>query len=298
MIYIIIPVHNRKQLTLKCLACLFRQTIPNYRVIVVDDGSSDGTAEAIRSQYPAVLILTGTGSLWWTGATNLGIRYAQEHWSQTTPNFILTLNDDTEVPANYLETLLAAYQANEPCIVGSVSVDIQPPHRLLYAGTGLNLWVPHIDDWAVTRFQNNYETLRATGPYIRSESLPGRGMLIPQRVFEVIGLFDEQRFRHYMSDLDFTVSARKAGFPLIVSVASIVYEYTDTTGFDVKQQATLRQFRQALTSIKSPINYPVRYRFARKHAPLGLLYFGLDMLRIVGGYALRRGLRLTRFARR
>lgn len=298
MIYIIIPVHNRKQYTLKCLACLFRQTTPNYRVIVVDDGSTDGTAEAIRTQFPDVIVLTGTGSLWWTGATNLGIRYAQKQWSSDTQNFILTLNDDTEVPDNYLETLLVAYEANSPCIVGSVSVDIQPPHRLLYAGTGMNLWLPHIDDWAKTRFQNNYDSLRTAGSYIRSETLPGRGMLIPEQVFAVIGLFDEQRFQHYMSDLDFTISARKAGFPLVISVNSVVYEYTDTTGFDVRQQATFRQFRQALTSIKSPINYPVRYRFARKHSPLGLFYFGLDMLRIAGGYALRRGLRLIQSARR
>ncbi len=256
---------------------------------MVDDGSTDGTAEAIRTQFPDVTVLAGSGSLWWTGATNFGIRYAEEQWGTSPDNFVLTLNDDTEVPENYLETLLVAYQDNKPCIVGSISVDIQPPHRLLYAGTGINLWFPHIDDWAKTRFQNKHDLLRATGNYYQSESLPGRGMLIPQRVFDTIGLFDEKRFQHYMSDIDFSVSARKAGFLLVMSVASVVYEYTDATGFDVKKQATFRQFRQALTSIKSPVNYPVRYQFARKHTPLGLFYFGLDMLRIVGGYALRRG---------
>lgn len=229
--------------------------------------------------------------MWWTGATNVGIRYAQEHWPQRTDNFILTLNDDTEIAPNYLETLLAAYWANKPCIVGSISVDVNNHDRLLYAGTGLNLWFPHISDWAKTQYGNNYETLRNSRRYLVSQSLPGRGMLIPQRVFEVIGLFDEQRFQHYMSDIDFTVSARKAGFDMVVSVDSVVYEYADATGFDVKRQASFDEFKQALTSIKSPINYPVRLSFARKHAPLGVLYFGMDMLRIVGGYALRRGLR-------
>lgn len=245
-----------------------------------------------------MVVLTGSGSLWWTGATNLGIRHVQEQGLLGPNDFVLTLNDDTEVTADYLETLLVASQANNGCIIGSVSVDTQPPHRLLYAGTSLNLWFPHITDWAKTRFHDSYEDLQACGTYIHSESLPGRGMLIPQRVFEAIGLFDEQRFQHYMADIDFTVSARKAGFPLVISVASVVYEYTDATGFDVKQQASFRQFRQALTSIKSPVNYPVRYQFARKHSPLGRLYFGLDMLRILGGYTLRRIRGLGQFSGR
>jgi GT2 family glycosyltransferase len=71
-IYIIIPVHNRKQITIACLenlnAC---DDLQKYHVIVVDDGSTDGTAEAIRSQYPIVEILTGDGNLWWTGAIDV-----------------------------------------------------------------------------------------------------------------------------------------------------------------------------------------------------------------------------------
>jgi GT2 family glycosyltransferase len=68
-VYIIIPVHNRKQITIACLENLNTcGDLQKYRVIVVDDGSKDGTAEAIREQYPMVEILTGDGNLWWMGA--------------------------------------------------------------------------------------------------------------------------------------------------------------------------------------------------------------------------------------
>jgi GT2 family glycosyltransferase len=235
-----------------------------------------------------VTVLPGTGSLWWTGATNVGIRHVQETVGLGPDDFVLTLNDDTEVRPDYLDTLLVTYAAHRPCVVGSVSVDVKAPHRLIYAGTRLNLWFPEIENWADTRFKNDYDRLKTNTSSILSDSLPGRGMLIPAAVFSAIGLFDEGRFRHYMADLDFSISARRAGFPLVISVDSVVYEHTDATGFVANRAASWPQFRQALVSIKSPINYPVRYAFALKHAPLKQLYFGLDMLRILGGYGLRR----------
>jgi len=68
-IYIIIPVHNRKSLTLACLKNLKTNgDLQKYQVIVVDDGSSDRTAEEVAENYPEVTILKGDGNLWWTGA--------------------------------------------------------------------------------------------------------------------------------------------------------------------------------------------------------------------------------------
>ena len=67
MIDIVIPVHNRKQYTRDCLHSLQKQTISSYRVIIVDDGSTDGTREMLRREFPEVIVLTGDGNLFWTG---------------------------------------------------------------------------------------------------------------------------------------------------------------------------------------------------------------------------------------
>lgn len=72
LIYIIIPVHNRKHFTRECLLSLRKQTFQNFKVIVVNDGSSDGTGEMIEKEFSDVILLKGDGNLWWTGATNLG----------------------------------------------------------------------------------------------------------------------------------------------------------------------------------------------------------------------------------
>ena len=68
-IYIIIPVYNRKALTLACLENLQNNgDLQKYQVIVVDDGSSDRTSEEVKVNYPKVIVLQGNGNLWWTGA--------------------------------------------------------------------------------------------------------------------------------------------------------------------------------------------------------------------------------------
>ena len=67
LIYIIIPVHNRKALTLACLENLKTNgDLQKYQVIVVDDGSSDRTATEVKENYPEVIVLQGDGNrLFW-----------------------------------------------------------------------------------------------------------------------------------------------------------------------------------------------------------------------------------------
>jgi len=73
MIFIVIPVYNRINFTKKCLNSIKQQTYQNYRVVVIDDGSTDGTAALLAEEFPEVHVIQGDGNLWWTAATNLGV---------------------------------------------------------------------------------------------------------------------------------------------------------------------------------------------------------------------------------
>lgn len=287
MISIVIPVHNRREFTRQCLACLAAQTYTNVQTIVVDDGSTDGTDRMIAQEFPDVVVMRGDGNLWWTEATNWGVRYARQHQDKRQENFVLTLNDDTRVGPDYLQTMLDAYRTHQPCLVGSVSVDNDQPEKLEYAGSAFELYTAggrHLAE----DYHYSYSELVSRATYVESQSLPGRGTLIPLAVFDQVGLYDSKNYVHYMSDIEFSMRARKAGYRLIVNVASLIYEYTGATGIQVERRVSLSQFIRGFTSIKSPTNLKARYNFALAHSKTKVVYFCFDVARICTGFLLRK----------
>src|SRR5450432_2590999 len=98
MVFIIIPVFNRIEFTLDCLRAVSRQTYKDCRIIVVDDGSTDGTAEKIATVFPQVEVLRGDGNFYWTKSLNTGIRYLKSEISEN--DFVLHINNDTAFEGN------------------------------------------------------------------------------------------------------------------------------------------------------------------------------------------------------
>ena len=116
--YVVIPVHNRKALTRGCLQSLQQQSDENFEIVVIDDGSTDGTSEMIRQQFPNVVLLQGDGNLWWVGAINEGIRHVLDICSPD--DCILLLNDDLVVPQNYISQLKKLALTFPNTLIGSV----------------------------------------------------------------------------------------------------------------------------------------------------------------------------------
>ena len=73
MIFIVIPIYNRKELTLACLASFAKQTYSEYELVIVDDGSTDGSQEAIKKIYPEATVIQGNGNWWWAKSVNEGV---------------------------------------------------------------------------------------------------------------------------------------------------------------------------------------------------------------------------------
>jgi GT2 family glycosyltransferase len=286
-ILIVIPVHNRLEVTKTCLESLRNQTYRRFQTIMVDDGSTDGTRELIRREFPEVMLLEGDGNLWWTGATNLGI---QEALKQAGPNdYILTLNNDTILPAGYVETLDREIGKYPDALIGSVALDNDTPDRIVEAGVDIN--------WLTAKYtyllQNrSFRELRSRGQScFRPTVLPGRGTAIPVKVFGEIGLFDNKAFPHYAADYDFSLRAKKAGYDLVVGFDLRLFSLPKLSGIaDTGERVPLSQAMHSFMSIRSGNNLMKRLRFAVRHAPLFLLptFVIADTFRVILGTLLKR----------
>src|SRR4030042_6314914 len=129
MLYIVIPVHNRIFYTRQCLESLKMQELKEFKIVVVDDGSTDGTGEMIEQEFPEVVLLHGNGNLWFTAATNLGVRYALECGA----SYIMVLNDDTVAEGNFIEKMLFWAERKPNALLGGLAVDWRTK-RPVYGG--------------------------------------------------------------------------------------------------------------------------------------------------------------------
>jgi GT2 family glycosyltransferase len=269
----VIPVHNRREFTRNCLAALDAQTCADFRTIVVDDGSTDGSARMIRASFPRVRLLKGDGNLWWAEAMNRGIRRALTLGARR----IVCLNDDTLPPPDFIANLLASAAWHPETIVGARAVD---------HATGETVFDGERMHWLfaapVPLSARDSEVADVTHS-------PGRGLLIPAAVFSRIGLFDSARFPQYAADYDFTHRARRAGFRVIRDPHVILRVFPEASG-DAAHRArkSWANYRKHLFDRRGGGNLRVFLRYALRNCPLLLLPVCLPvgLARRIGGYLL------------
>ena len=200
---------NRRESTLSSLAALTRQQRAAdfaLQVFLVDDGSTDGTADAVQSAFPEVRVLRGDGTLYWNG----GMRMAFAAALQESFDAYVFLNDDTVLYNGAIARLVACVQmmieAGRPVIaVGSTASPQTGEHT--YGGI-----VKHVHG-AVIRFEKipPHECLP-----ISCDAMNGNVVLIPREIADVVGNL-EKRFRHQFGDLDYALRAKRAGFQVMVA---------------------------------------------------------------------------------
>jgi GT2 family glycosyltransferase len=270
---IVTPVHNRREHTLAYLASLERCTYPNLHVVIVDDGSTDGSAAAIRERFPDVTLLEGDGSLWWSGATNLGVEDAIAAGSE----YVVTLNNDVEVDPEFVGALVACACDRGRALVGSKVNYRDEPGRVWFFGAELDRRTGDIR--LLGGRDEDFPEAR------EAPMLTGMGMLVPVEAFRAAGLFDVRSFPQYLADSDFSLRAKARGYGLVVEPRATVYADVGAAWIQGQFERLPSRFAyDLLFSIRSQYDVRVRYRFYRRHWGKG---WAGALLRLYGGVVAR-----------
>lgn len=279
---VIIPVFNGLSFTRKSLAnlAMHRQktNVGHFKleIIVVDDGSTDGTTKWISDNYSEVHLLDGDGSLWWSGGINKGVNYALKHLLS---EYVLWWNNDIHCEDDYFTNLFSLLEANPSGnLLGSKILRL---HDKRVWGMGGRFDPRSGKKYMVGERQP--DGLEYQKP-IEVDWFPGMGTCIHRSVFDSVGLLDEENFPQYHGDSDFTFRARKAGYKLIAHPDLVIYNDVSNTG--IQHNNDFRRLYQSLTGIKSNYNIRKNILFLRKHSASSRAYLPLmkKYYNYIGGF--------------
>jgi GT2 family glycosyltransferase len=204
-VFTIILNTNRRNDTLACLASLKESTFKNNTIIVLDNHSTDGSVEAIRSCFPAVQIIELKENLGYAGNNNVGIKAALEQHA----DWVLVLNEDTILAPDCLEKLVELGESDQRIgMVGPMVYHYDEPDVIQSAGGKISRF------WEATH-QGQNETDR--GQFAESRPvdwLTGCSIMARRATIEQAGMFDE-RFFIYAEEEEWCLRARRAGWLLV-----------------------------------------------------------------------------------
>ena len=212
---LVIPVHNRRDTTLQGLRSLSRidKTGLDVTVYVVDDGSTDGTSEAVRSAFPEIRLIAGDGSLHYAAGTNRGISAALE----SEPDFIVTMNDDSIFHDQFLQRLIATAGRHPRAIVGALLLLWNEPHKVFQVGQVWDTWK---GGWQIPEDRTAFNIPEQE---FEVECIVGNCVLFPTDAIRECGLMDEKTFPHGWGDAQWLMRMRKAGWKLVVDPKAYVW---------------------------------------------------------------------------
>lgn len=227
LIEIIIPNWNGKEMLEHCLVSLRRQVFSNFRVIVVDNGSKDGSIQLLRDTFPEVKIIELLYNTGFCVAVNKGIEASRAPW-------LLLLNNDMEVATDCLENLRLAMERYPGCDVFALKM-LNYHQRdfidgagdaVLRGGVGYRLGTMERDG---EKYQGDRESFGACAG----------AALYHRDVFAKIGLFDTDFFA-YLEDVDLNMRARRHGLRCMYIAGSKVFHIGSASSGSKINRLTVR----------------------------------------------------------
>lgn len=243
IVYVLLPVHNRREVTHSFVRCLVHQSYTSWQLILIDDGSTDGTATMVTDQISNAVVLTGRGDWWWAGSVAAGLDWLQKR--KTNPDdIILIANDDIEFDQNFLADGIKILRNSSRSLLSFWCYGKQSG-KLLDRGTTI--------DW-------EHFTFRIAQPSDVISCLSTKGLLGTVKDVLSVGPLKPLFLKHYLADCEFTIRALRSGVKLVCSPAPTIRVDEETTGYHCYSSQSLIQFIKIMFSPKCSQN-PIAWFF-------------------------------------
>ncbi len=272
---IVAPVHNRREITLQCLKSLSRIASDglDVHVVIVDDGSTDGTSEAIQSEFPGVEIIAGDGNLWFTEGTNVGVRAALKH----DPKYVLTINDDSVFDADFLQYMIETAEKHPRSVVGPLLILWDAPHKLFQTAPVWDTWSGGWKHWHGQTIWTIPDRSWKVGAIV------GNCVLIPSETIREAGLMDSAHYPNF-GDVEYTPRLKKMGWNLLIDPRARVFCQPNNVPAKVLKLSARQKLQILFLDTGHPHNLRRRFRGIWDTAPTkidALAAFGVFFARIV-----------------
>lgn len=281
-IAIIFPVFNGLKYTQKCLRSFYTEhnidkVNAEYFVVIVDDGSTDGSSDWINKNYPQVKVINGTGDLWWSGGMNLGINYAIH---KLNADYVVWWNNDIVASFNYFNKLVELLNTNDDNTIIGSKICLAQDKNMVWSMGGL-FDTKTGKKSMIGAEQPDSDKLRQV---TECDWLPGMGTITHRSVYKKIGMLDAKSFPQYHGDSDFTFRAKKNGYKIIVVPDLKIFNDTRHSG--LKHDESLKRLTQSLFSIRSNFNIRKDFIYYSRHTSSILAYFILckKYFTYIGGF--------------
>lgn len=213
-IAVILVNWNGRDVTLECLRSLRNVTTPGLHIIVVDNGSDDGSVEAIRNEFPAVEILPQRENLRFAGGNNVGIRRALDEGA----SFIVLLNNDTTVDPDFARVLSSRLHSDPGCGMAAPKIYYyDAPDKIWFAGGEISFWTGTMKHTGIREKDDSRFNEARTIDYAS-----GCCMMVRSEVIAKVGMLDEAYFI-YGEDADWCMRIRNAGYTIWYEPAAKVW---------------------------------------------------------------------------
>ncbi len=264
LVYIVVLTWNGRDDTLDCLRSLDPAWNERVKGILVDNGSTDGTVESVRREFPHVIVLENGENLGFTEGNNVGIRYALDRGA----DYVLLLNNDTLVDKELVRELVTVAGSSDR--IGFVSPKIlfrDRPDHLWFAGATFSTRTGH------GRMIGYRERDRGQYDDVREIDRPcGCAVLVSRRLCEEAGLMDPGIFL-YVDEVEWMLRARKNGFKAYYAPkARIWHKVSGTVGSELHADSFYYGIRNTLYALNTHVRYSAGFLNGMRNMMVAAVY--------------------------